>query len=571
MRQRLLLVAGQQAVEQDGHEGSRHDAALAADELDELGGVDKDLGVCAHAVAHAQRHRDDGQGAGRHLLLGDELDARHHDGGEHHDGSAAQNGLGHDGDECAQLGDEAAEHQEDGAGGQCAPVDHLGHGHEAHVLAEGGVGQDAEAGGDGGAEAVADDAAAQLLIGGLAAHAALHDAGDVAHRLHGGDDEHDHDGQDGAEVEDDPDRHQLGDGEPAGLSDLVPVQHPCLGELHAVGGDAGGGQDEAHDDGCQIARDDAHEDGGGAEEALGPVLEEEDDHQHEDGQQQVLHRAEILGCVAAAEGVDAHGDEGQADGQDDRAGDHRREQLAQGLQEDAQHALEQAAQNGCAHHGTVGRDAAAHGGSHAVEHAQKARAGAHDDGHLAAHGAEAVQLHQRDDARHEHGVLQQAHLQVCELTAHEAAGAGDDEQRGEVAHEHGEDVLQAQRDSVAQRHFRLKLVCRIFQFSAFYHTPGSFTSLQVFVTSIENYSRPEPGTVGLFRVFVHIFVISRTYGGALSVSHSLASSPRGGASGVSVGFHAGQAKLDVSGTVVLRCLGQRQLNKVRLSRSCCPL
>ena len=44
----------------------------------------------------------------------------------------------------------------------------------------------------------------------------------------------------------------------------------------------------------------------------------------------------------------------------------------------------------------------------------------------------------------------------------------------------------------------------------FYHIPGSFTSLQVFVTSIENYSRPEPGTVGLFRVFIHIFVISRT-------------------------------------------------------------
>ena len=32
---------------------------------------------------------------------------------------------------------------------------------------------------------------------------------------------------------------------------------------------------------------------------------------------------------------------------------------------------------------------------------------------------------------------------------------------------------------------------------------------------------------------------------------------------MSVGFHAGQAKLDVSGTVVLRCLGQRQLNKER--------
>ena len=32
----------------------------------------------------------------------------------------------------------------------------------------------------------------------------------------------------------------------------------------------------------------------------------------------------------------------------------------------------------------------------------------------------------------------------------------------------------------------------------------------------------------------------------------------------------GRAKYDVSETVVLRCLGQRQLDKVRLSRSRCP-
>ena len=34
---------------------------------------------------------------------------------------------------------------------------------------------------------------------------------------------------------------------------------------------------------------------------------------------------------------------------------------------------------------------------------------------------------------------------------------------------------------------------------------------------------------------------------------------------------SGRAKHDVSETVVLRCLGQRQLDKERLSRSCCPL
>ena len=34
---------------------------------------------------------------------------------------------------------------------------------------------------------------------------------------------------------------------------------------------------------------------------------------------------------------------------------------------------------------------------------------------------------------------------------------------------------------------------------------------------------------------------------------------------------SGRAKHDVSETVVLRCLGQQQLDKVRLSRSACPL
>ena len=194
------------------------------------------------------------------------------------------------------------------------------------------------------------------------------------------------------------------------------------------------------------------------------MLEEKDDHQHEEGQQQIFHRAEILGFVAAAEGVDAHRDQGKTDGKHHGAGDDGGEQLAQGLEEDAQHALKDAAQNGGAHDGTVGRHAAAHGGSHAVEDAQKARRRAHDDGHLAAHGADAVQLHQRDDAGHEHGVLQQAHLQIGKLAACNAAGAGDDQQRGQIAHKHGENVLQAQRDGVLQRHFCLKLIGSALQF-----------------------------------------------------------------------------------------------------------
>ena len=115
------------------------------------------------------------------------------------------------------------------------------------------------------------------------------------------------------------------------------------------------------------------------------MLEEQDHHQHEHGQQQVFRGTEVLGCVAAAKGVDTHGDQGQTDGQHHRTGDHRGEELAQGLEEEAQHSLKQAAQNGSAHDGTVGQHTAAHGSSHTVEHAQEAGAGAHDNGDLTAH------------------------------------------------------------------------------------------------------------------------------------------------------------------------------------------
>ena len=56
---------------------------------------------------------------------------------------------------------------------------------------------------------------------------------------------------------------------------------------------------------------------------------------------------------------------------------------------------------------------------------------------------------------------------------------------------------------------------------------------------------------------------------ALSVTFG-ASSPKGGASGVPVRPTRDEQSLIFSETVVLRCLGQQQLDKVRLSRSRCP-
>ena len=63
------------------------------------------------------------------------------------------------------------------------------------------------------------------------------------------------------------------------------------------------------------------------------------------------------------------------------------------------------------------------------------------------------------------------------------------------------------------------------------------------------------------RITVSILALSVTFGD---------SSPKGGASGVPVRPTRDEQSLIFSETVVLRCLGQRQLDKVRLSRSRCP-
>ena len=58
---------------------------------------------------------------------------------------------------------------------------------------------------------------------------------------------------------------------------LIPVQHPGFGEGYALGGNSGGGQHHTHDEGRNITGDDAEQNGAGTEEALGAMLEAQDD------------------------------------------------------------------------------------------------------------------------------------------------------------------------------------------------------------------------------------------------------------------------------------------------------
>ena len=212
------------------------------------------------------------------------------------------------------------------------------------------------------------------------------------------------------------------------------------------------------------------------------MLEDQNDHQNEQGQQQIFHGAEVFCAVAAAKGIDTHRDQRKTDGKHNRTGDDRREELAQGLEEEAQHAFKNAADDGCTHNGTIGQHTAAHTADNTVEHANKAGTGTHDDGHATAHGADGEQLHQRDHTGHEHGTLQQRDLQICELTTRNAAGTGDDQQRGQVAHKHGADMLQTQRDRLFQGHFCVELIRRLFEldFLQMFHSPQILTKIILF-------------------------------------------------------------------------------------------
>ena len=135
------------------------------------------------------------------------------------------------------------------------------------------------------------------------------------------------------------------------------------------------------------------------------MLEHQYHDQHEKRQAQIFRGAEVSGVVPSPEGIDAHGDQAQADGQNHGARDHSREKSAQRFQEKAQHRLKQTADDRRAHNGPIGDDSAAHGGRHAVEYADEAGGRPHDDGNFATDRAHGKKLYQSDDARHQHGVL----------------------------------------------------------------------------------------------------------------------------------------------------------------------
>ncbi len=240
--------------------------------------------------------------------------------------------MGHGGDQTAQLGEQAHADQQDAADGHHVATDHAGQGDQAHVLGIGGIGQRVEHRGEGGGHAVGHHAPGEFAVLGLTTGAADGDGGDVADGFQA---HHEHDqghADDGGQLELHAVLQRPGNGEPGGIGDAGEVDH-------------------AQRDGHQVAAHQTHQDGGGLEEAATELVDDDGHHQHEQRQAQVGGRGEVVGADPAGSIVEAHRHQGDADQQHHDAGHHRREPVANLLQEGPQPYLQEAGHQGGTQHG----------------------------------------------------------------------------------------------------------------------------------------------------------------------------------------------------------------------------
>ena len=296
------------------------------------------------------------------------------------------------------------------------------HGDSAHVLAVGGGGQAAEQGPDDGHHALGHNAAGQLPVGGHTVHAAHGGGGQVADGLHRVDDVHHRQGDAGAGLK----LHA----EVEGGRQLEPARRGHRGEVHHP-------QAQGH----HIAHNHAPQDGPQLQYPLAEVLEK---HHHRQGDQRhrpVLQPAEVLAARAPRHVPHRRGIEGQADGEDDGAGDEGREQLSDLLDENSKQDGHAAAhnlrpQNG----GQVELTADGQQGGHVGE------ADAHDHRQAGADAApDGVQLEQGGQGGDNEGHLDQQGA----VAVGQAGGVGHHDSRGDDAHNGGNHVLEAQGDQLA--------------------------------------------------------------------------------------------------------------------------
>ena len=300
-----VVLAGQDGVEQDAHDGGDsqtrqgHDADLDAAGVGDADGEHED-----------ERGDDDVAGVGEVDLVLD--DVAHADSGDHaveHEGHAADGGRRHGGHEGREFRAEGHDDRNAGRDADHAGIVDAGQGEHAGVLTVGGVGRSAEEGSEGGGQAVAQQGAVEAGVDHEVLAAGGGDGADIADVLDHGGKGQGHDRQHGGPEDAAVDR--------AGEE----VEHAVFPEdrqaepLGTADGSGDGGALRGINDECEDVRaEHAEQDRDDLGHALAPHVEADDDQDRDDGDEP----------VGTAVGDGGRGQR-QADGDDDRAGDDRRE------------------------------------------------------------------------------------------------------------------------------------------------------------------------------------------------------------------------------------------------------
>ena len=365
---KLVVVTGQDGVEQNAGNGS--DGQTGQVDVNACDGK----ADAAHRVEAQGAHQND-SGHDQVAAVGKVHAVLHHiahtDGGDHavqHKADAADDAGGDGVDDSLKLGAEAQDDGQHGSNADDQRIVDLAQSQHAGVLAVGGIGRAAQQAGHGGCQTVAQQGAVQAGVVDIVVAHGCADGGDIAHMLHHG---CQCNGDDGEQCADE--LRAAVDGKQAHGLLVQRDAHPCslrnALEVHCTG----------HQCHC-VGHQHTDEDGQDLDHALAPDVAHDDSAQCHKGQQP----------VGLAVG-DSRGSKDQTDGDNDGAGDHRREELhdaadAKGGDQQAGHQIDQTREcNGSAgigQHLGVGNGQVAIGisqhGSHDGEAAQICKGGAEE-------------------------------------------------------------------------------------------------------------------------------------------------------------------------------------------------
>ena len=219
-------------------------------------------------------------------------------------------------------------------------------------------------------------------------------------------------------------------------------------------GEEAGGPDFAQVDhaekvGRHVPDDEAEEDRQLFVEPVGADVEHQAGHQGDGTDNQVLRLAEVGIPEPAAEGIGADAEQGEPDGRHDAGRHDGRHKAAPPPRAQAQHPFEAAADEGGAQDSAVpvldADDA---------ERGHESETDAHDDRQPAAQGPDGKHLQQGPDTGDDHGRLDET---AC-LFRPQMHHAGYNQNRRDVGHEHGQDMLQAERNGLLHGNFSIQLV-----------------------------------------------------------------------------------------------------------------